>query len=269
MPRARVGDLELFHDVDGVGDPVLLLGGLGGDHHLWDLARADLRRRHRLVLLDNRDAGASEEALGPYSVQDMAGDALAVMDHIGSERFHVVGASMGGAIAQHLALLAPTRVATMVLVGTWGRTDAFLRAVLGAWRLMVERLSPPEFLAALSPWAFTHRFLESPAPEVVALQAALAERGILKSVPAYQRQLEACLAHDALGLLPLLRTPTLVLVGEDDILTPPRYARALAAAFARAEAVLVPATGHACMLETPKAVAERVLRFLARHPLDA
>src|SRR5262249_11503394 len=140
MPRARVGALELSYDVDGAGEPVLLLTGLGGDRHLWDLVRPDLRREFRLVLLDNRDAGASDETAGPYALPDMAGDALGVMDQLGIEQFHVVGASMGGAIAQHLALLAPTRVATLVLVGTWGRTDAFLRAVLESWRLMVERL---------------------------------------------------------------------------------------------------------------------------------
>ena len=82
---------------------------------------------------------------------------------------------------------------------------------------------------------------------------------------AYQRQVDACLAHDVLGVPPMLRTPTLVLVGEDDILTPPRYARALAASLAGAEVMLVPASGHACFLETPKAVADRVLAFLGRQ----
>ena len=269
MPRARIDELELFYETDGAGEPVLLLMGLGGEHHAWDLQREDLARRHRLVLLDNRDAGASDEARGPYGTADMAADALGLMDHLAIERFHVVGASMGGAIAQHLALLAPARVASMVLASTWGRTDAILAVILGSWRLMAERLGPEEFLRAQSPWAFTYRFLQSPPAEVVALQARFRERGALKSVAAYQRQVDACLAHDALGLLPLLRTPTLVLVAEDDILTPPRYGRAVGAALARAEVTILPATGHACFLETPKAFTQRVLGFLARHPLSA
>jgi pimeloyl-ACP methyl ester carboxylesterase len=243
--------------------------GLGGEHHAWDLQRAELARHHRLVLLDNRDAGASDEARAPYGLAEMAADALGLMDHLGIERFHVVGASMGGAIAQHLALQAPTRAATLVLASTWGRTDAFLATVFTTWRRMVERFSAEEFLAAQAPWAFTHRFLHSPTPEVVALQAGQRERGPLKSVAAYQRQVDACLGHDTLGLLVLLQTPTLVLVGEEDILTPPRYARAVAAALGRAEVGMLPAAGHACFLETPKAFTERVLRFLARHPLPA
>jgi pimeloyl-ACP methyl ester carboxylesterase len=166
-----------------------------------------------------------------------------------------------------MALQAPSRVASMTLVSTWARTDAFLRAVFAGWRLLAERLAPAELLAVLAPWAFTHRFLESPSPEVVALQESFRERAAQKSVAAYQRQVDACLGHDTLGLLPVLRTPSLVLVGEEDILTPPRFGRALAAALPRAEAVIVPASGHACFLETPKPFVERVTRFLARHPI--
>ena len=269
MPCARIGELELHYEEDGAGEPLVLLMGLGGDHHGWDLVRPELARRHRLVLIDNRDAGASDEARAPYALADMAADTLALADRLALERFHVVGASMGGAIAQQLALQAPTRVATLGLVSTWGRTDAFLRAILGGWRLLAERLAPDELLRTLGPWAFTYRFLEAPAPEVVALQAALRERGAIRSVAAYQRQVDACLAHDTLDVLPMLRTPVLVLVGEDDILTPPRYGRALAATLPRGEVMVVPASGHACFLETPKAVAERLLRFLARHPVAA
>jgi pimeloyl-ACP methyl ester carboxylesterase len=269
MPRARVGALELFYETEGSGDPVLLLMGLGGDHHGWALQRRDLARGHRLVLLDNRDAGTSDEAPGPYALSDMAADALGVMDGLGIERFHVVGASMGGAIAQHLALSAPTRVATLVLASTWGRTDAFLAAILRGWRRLVEQLTPEEFLTVQAPWVFTHRFFAAPPPEVLALQAELRQRGGIRSVPAYQRQVDACLGHDILDLIPMLRTPTLVLAGEDDILTAPRYARAIAAALISAEVMLVPAGGHACFLENSRPFTERVLRFLARHPIKS
>ena len=151
MPRVRVGDIELAYEVDGAGEPLLLLMGLGGDRQGWDLMRPDLARRHRLVLLDNRDAGESDEACGAYGLADMAGDALAVMDHLGIDRFHLAGASMGGAIAQHLALQAPSRIASLVLACTWGRTDGFLAAILEAWRAQVERLEAEAFVAGVMP----------------------------------------------------------------------------------------------------------------------
>jgi len=270
MPRLRVGELELAVETEGTGEPLLLLMGLGGDRQGWDLTRADLARRHRLVLLDNRDAGESDEAPASYGLGDMATDALGVLDQLGIERFHVLGASMGGAIAQHLALQAPTRVASLVLASTWGRTDGFLASILSTWRLQVERLAPEEFLTGQMPWAFTYRSFQEPSPELMAFQEARRARGaLLRSVAAYRRQIDACLAHDVLGLLPLLRTPTLLLVGEDDILTPPRYARAVAASLAGSEVLMLPATGHACFLETPKLFADRALRFLARQRLSA
>jgi len=268
MPRLRVGELELAYEVDGAGEPLLLLMGLGGDRPGWDLVRPELARRHRLVLLDNRDAGESDEARGPYGLPDMAADALALMDHLGIERFHLLGASMGGAIAQHLTLQAPARVASLVLAATWGRTDGFLTAILGSWRMQVERLDPEIFLLGVMPWAFTHRALQQPSRELLAFQEARRARGaLLRSVAAYQRQVDACLAHDILGVLPMLRTPTLILVGEDDILTPARYARAIAASLVGAEVSVVPASGHACFLETPKPFTDRVLRFLAHHKI--
>jgi len=269
MPRLRVGDIDLAYEVCGEGTPLLLVMGLGGDRQGWELVRPELARRYRLVLVDNRDAGESSEAGTAYGLGDMAADALAVMDHLGIERFHVLGASMGGAIAQHLALQAPVRVASLVLASTWGRTDAFLAAVLGSWRAQVEKLAPEVFLAGVMPWAFTYRALQAPSRELAAFQEARAQGPLLKSVAAYQRQIDACLAHDVLDVLPLLRTPALLMVGEDDILTPPRYARAVAASLASAEVTLVPASGHACFLETPKAFSDRVLRFLGRLRLAA
>jgi pimeloyl-ACP methyl ester carboxylesterase len=264
MPHAGAGGLRLFYETHGEGEPLLLLPGLGADHRLFDLQRETLARQHRLILVDNRDAGASDEARAPYGIADMAQDALAVADHAGAGRFHLLGVSMGGAIAQQVALQAPDRVVSLVLASTWGRTDAFLRAVLEGWRLMIARLPPDDFLAGQAPWLFSARFLASPAPEVVALQRAMRERGWPLSVAAFERQLGACMGHDVLAVLAILQTPTLVLVGEEDILTPARYGRALAAMLARAELGLLPGAGHASLLESPKPFAERVLRFLAR-----
>lgn len=265
MPHASIGGLRLFYDTDGEGEPLLLLPGLGDDHHLFDLHREALGRHHRLILVDNRDAGASDEAGTPYGTAEMAQDALAIVDRSGVGRFHVLGVSMGGAIAQQVALHAPDRVASLVLVSTWGRTDAFLRAVFEGWRLMISRLTPEEFLAAQAPWIVSPRFVAAPTPELVAFEAGMRERGWPRSVAAFERQVLACIAHDALAVLAILQTPTLVLTGEEDILTPPRYGRALAAMLGRAELSLLTGVGHTCLLESPKPFAERVLRFLARH----
>jgi len=265
MERVGRGDVEIAFELDGQGEPLVLLMGLGGDHHAWDLLRPLLRRRHQLVLIDNRDAGLSSEASGGYGLGDMAADVLAVVDRLGMDRFHVLGASMGGAIAQHLALAAPQRIASMMLLGTWVRTDAFLRAVLGSWRALVERVPAELFVTQQLPWLYGPRSLQDPPAEVVAWQEQARARGLIKSPGAIGRQIDACLAHDLADVLIMLRTPTLVMVGEDDILVPARHARHVVSCLFTAEYQAIPAAGHAAFLETPKAVAERVLRMTERH----
>src|SRR3989442_3563803 len=102
MACVRVGELELFYDTDGAGEPVLLLMGLGGEHHAWDLVRPDLARRYRLVLVDNRDAGASSEARGAYTLDDMAGAAPPATDALASESLPHVRAAPAAAVSHTL-----------------------------------------------------------------------------------------------------------------------------------------------------------------------
>jgi pimeloyl-ACP methyl ester carboxylesterase len=267
MERVARGDVELAYEVEGQGEPLVLVMGLGGDHHAWDLVRPLVRRTHRLVLIDNRDAGASSEAAAGYTLADMAADVLAVVDRVGLDRFHLLGASMGGAIAQHVALAAPQRVASMMLLGTWARTDGSLRAILGAWRALVAAVPAELFVVQQLPWLFGPRTLQDPPADVTAWQEAARARGLVKSVGAMQRQIDACLAHDLADVLIMLRTPTLVLVGEDDILVPPRHSRHVVSCLFTAEYQALAAAGHAAFLETPKALAERVLRFTERSAL--
>ena len=159
-------------------------------------------------MIDNRDAGASSEAPRGYALADMAADALAVVDHLGLERFHVLGASMGGAIAQHLALAAPQRVASMVLLGTWARTDGFLRAILAPWRALVACVPAELFVLQQMPWVYGPRTLQDPPAELLAWQEQARARGLIKSPGAIQRQIDACLGHDLADVLIMLRTPT-------------------------------------------------------------
>jgi pimeloyl-ACP methyl ester carboxylesterase len=117
------------------------------------------------------------------------------------------------------------------------------------------------------PWLYGPRCLQDPPADLLGWQEQARARGLLKSPAAFQRQADACLAHDLADLLIMLRTPTLALTGEDDILTPPRHARHVVSCLFTAEYQAIPAAGHAAFLETPKAVAERVLRMTERHAL--
>src|SRR5262245_46017672 len=129
MPYASAGGLRLSYETDGAGAPLLPIPGLGDDHHVFGPLRQAAKGQHRLIPADNGAAGVSAEAPAPYGTAEMAQDALAVVEQLGVGRFHVLGVSLGGAVAQQVALQAPDRVASLVLVSAWGRTDPFLRAV--------------------------------------------------------------------------------------------------------------------------------------------
>ena len=122
MPDAKIGDIQIHYEEYGEGPPLIMILGLGQDTATWEFQVSDLSEHFRLILLDNRDSGRSSSSPESYTTETMAGDILGLMDHLGMARAHVLGTSMGGMIAQQVALMAPERVISLVLVSTasWG-----------------------------------------------------------------------------------------------------------------------------------------------------
>ena len=122
MPKATIGDLELYYEEHGSGEPLIMVLGLGQDVATWGLQIEALSKHLRLIVFDNRDAGRSSRCPDNYTTQSMARDILYLMDHLGIERTHLLGTSMGGMIAQNVALMAPERLKSLILVSTtsWG-----------------------------------------------------------------------------------------------------------------------------------------------------
>jgi pimeloyl-ACP methyl ester carboxylesterase len=108
----------IYHEAYGSGDPLILLLGLGQDTATWGLQVPEFSGTHRVIVMDNRDSGKSYRSVGPYATVDMAEDALRLMDRLAIDRSHVLGVSMGGMIAQHMALRAPERIRGLVLAST-------------------------------------------------------------------------------------------------------------------------------------------------------
>ena len=122
MPKATIGDLELYYEEHGQGKPLIMVLGLGQDIATWGYQIAELSKHVRLIVFDNRDSGKSSRCADDYTTESMARDILGLMDHLGIERTHLLGTSMGGMIAQHVALMAPERLNSLILAGTtsWG-----------------------------------------------------------------------------------------------------------------------------------------------------
>lgn len=193
---------------------------------------------------------------------DLAADAAVVVDALGLGACHVLGFSLGGATAMEFALARPELVRSLVLLSTWGRSDRFFRHQMRNWQA-VRRATlgdEPAFLTALNPWMFSPRTLED-APRLRAIGAGWLEEP-LQEPEAFIRQTQADAAHDALDRLPGIGVPALVIVGEDDLCTPPRYAIELVHALPDARLVLVPDAGHCAIFEQPDTVHAAIRTFL-------
>jgi pimeloyl-ACP methyl ester carboxylesterase len=265
MPRVTVNGIELNYVEAGTGDPVLMIMGFGGDHQAWAFQVPALSERHRVITFDNRGAGQSSVPDEPYSTRAMAGDAVGVLDALGIERAHVIGVSMGGMIAQEVALSHPGRVRSLQLHCTYARPDRYFQALMEAWRVVRAKATMEEWMRAVAVWLFSPRtYAERPELVETVIQTALANPHPF-TLTGFLRQGEAVRGHDALDRLPTLGCPTLVSVGEDDILVPPRFARELTAAIPGAELRLIEHGGHVYFWECAEAFNTMCLDFLAAH----
>jgi pimeloyl-ACP methyl ester carboxylesterase len=264
MPLAAVDGIDLYYEDTGSGPPLLLIAGLSGNTLGWAMLLPALAQYFRVIAFDNRGAGRSSTPPGPYTTREMADDAAALLDHLGIERAHVIGLSLGGMIAQELALAHPERVDHLVLYATYARPrpaihDPWLRN----WVEACERGTTPDQLATLLlPWFLTPAFMAQPDQVEAAIGEWVADP---YPAPAHgvAAQAAACLSHDTLSRLGQVAPPTLVLVGAEDIVTPVSCAQELTEGIPGARLHVLERGGHTPDVEYPEAVAEALLAFLA------
>ncbi len=263
MPDARSGDVRLHYESDGEGPPVLLIMGLGMNATGWWRTVPVLAERLRVISFDNRGVGRSDRPEGPYSIAQMAADALAVLDAASEKSAHVYGISLGGMIAQEVALTAPERVRSLVLGATTAGGDRAEPIAPATLAFMQKRgeLTAEEAVWASVPYNYAPRTRREAAQRI----AEDIERRLLHPIEAepYKAQLAAATGHDAGDRLRSVDTPTLVIHGEEDALVPPGNGRVLADLIPDAQLELLPDAAH--LYPTDEPAADRaVLDFLTR-----
>jgi pimeloyl-ACP methyl ester carboxylesterase len=265
MPKVNVNGVELNYVETGSGDPLLLIMGFGGDHQAWAFQMPVLSERYRVIAFDNRGAGQSSVPDLPYTTRMMADDAVGLLDALGVERAHVLGVSMGGMIAQEIALNHPHRVRSLQLHCTYARPDRYMLALMQTWRAIRAQATVEEWLRTVSLWLFSPRTFQT-RPELV---DAVVQMGLANPYPfsmtGFVRQGDAVRGHDALERLPAVACPTLVSVGTDDILIPPRFAREIAAAIPGAELRTIDDAAHVYFWERADVFNAMCVDFLTRH----
>ena len=218
MPHAEVNGLSLFYRIDGddAAPAVLLITGLGGDQRQWAEIASTLSASFRVILFDNRDSGRSSRAEEPYAILDMARDAACLLESLGVERAHVVGHSMGGAIAQELAISFPSVVDRLALLGTYDAPDPRGSSLLRGFASLRRDMPRDEYTRLMLPWSFT--YLEYEQPDFIDwLVQVVMDDPLYQEADAYERQVEAAIAFDSRERLHGISSPTLLVFGEDDV----------------------------------------------------
>jgi pimeloyl-ACP methyl ester carboxylesterase len=264
MPYAIINKIRMHYEVSGQGAPVLLINGLSAPAVNWALQAKALAPHFQVITFDNRGVGETDLPPEPvYTTGQLADDAAAILRHLKIPRAHVVGASMGGTIAQELALRHPRLVRSLTLLCTWAEGDARFLHTIEAWVSLAYRVPIEErYRYVLYPWIFSPEFLAKKENVEQAFQRSIAYPHQTKA-EAIERQARGILAWNGTRAkrLGAIRVPTLVLVGKDDILTPPAFAKALAKKMRRARLAVLPG-GHGFFLEQADLVNQAILRFL-------
>ena len=259
-----INGARLWVHEQGQGPPVLLIGGLSDPAEAWQEQIDAFASRYRVIAPDNRGAGRSPLPSDGVSIQAMAEDAAALLRALGVESAHVAGFSMGGAVAQELALRNPELVRSLVLNGTWTRPDAYLRRMFDAWITSArDASSARELLEAFFLWVYSPRAHADGTVERYIEETLV--NPLAQTPEAFFATARACRDWPgAAGLLAAVEAPALVIVGDQDINCPPRHAREIASLLPKADLVVMPGEAHQPFQESPETWNEIVSGFWAR-----
>ncbi|CDN16245.1 lipolytic enzyme [Richelia intracellularis] len=251
----------MFYNISGTGQPLLLLAGFACDHSYWSLIMPHLTKKYQVIRVDNRGIGRSSLPRQPYIIEDLAGDVATLLEHLQIREISVIGHSMGGQIAQALALSYSEKVQNLILLSSWTKANSIFHTIIETWGELPNVLDWQQYQKVILPWIFTDQFLSSSQAMNQILKMTVnypfrpTPKGLL-----YQSQ--AILNSDTSESVSLISCPTLVMVGRQDILTPMAFSQHLVQLIPQAELGIIDNSGHGFLIESTHAVAINILNFL-------
>ena len=261
---ARIGRYDIFHVDEGSGFPILLIHGLAGDHTAWLPQIAVWKDRYRVIGVDTRGAGRSTQIDEPLTLADLADDYIGLLAHLGVDKCHVVGRSLGGAIGQLITLRAPERVQSLTMLASGAKFDPVGCRILDNVREVLEwRQSWADHARHSSQYFVSRRFFNDNPEKMAAIEKLIA--GSDRKIACYSRQSHAIKTHDVLDRLGEIKCPVLVMSGDEDMICSPQCQRWMLDRLAHAEWVEFKGAAHFFMMEQPEAFMTHVGAFLAKH----
>ena len=267
MPFAKVSDISIYYETYGskANSSLVLVMGMGATKLEWEIERVKrLARKHYVIIFDNRGSGQSDMPDAPYSMALFAADTVGLMDALDIDKAHIFGVSMGGMIAQHIALDYPERVLSLITGCATAGGKHVVPSSREATRALLKAKSNDRAKDIRDRWSimYTPAFVEA---ERELLENLLQLKLAYPEQPryAFERQFGAILnTHNTFERLPELQMPVLVQTGLDDIVVPPGNAHLLAEQIPQAKLIEYPNAGHFYFLETGFKAVDDVLAFL-------
>jgi pimeloyl-ACP methyl ester carboxylesterase len=266
MAKVDVDGLTINYEVQGEGDPLLLIPYLSADHACYAFQLPAYTEHFSCIALDLPGTGESDKPPGPYSTDTYADQVSAFMGAIGVERAHVAGVSLGAAVGMHLATRHPERVRSLSLHSAWDVSDAYVRVIVDMWRELASSVPAVADMVidGILPLCFTpEAYVER--PEFIAAIADFVRSRPPQPLEAFMAQSDAALNHDASAVIGGIGVPTLITVGAHDLVCSPRFANRMNTAIAGSELVVFDDLSHGALHEDPETFNRATLDFLLRQ----
>jgi pimeloyl-ACP methyl ester carboxylesterase len=266
MPQVEVDGLTINYDVQGEGEPLLLIPYTAADHACYAFQLPAYTEHFSCIAIDLPGSGESDKPAGPYTTERYADQAAAFLGAIGIGQAHVAGMSLGAAVGIHLAARHPGRVRSLSLHSGWDATDAYLKIVVEQWRALASTLPSVAdvVIRGIFPWCFTpEMYVER--PEFVDTLVAFVRGRPAQPADAFLAQTDAVIAHDASAVLSAIEVPTLITCGARDLVCSTRFADSLKSGISGSELVVFDHLSHAGLHEDAETFNRATLDFLLRQ----
>lgn len=267
MPKIKVNDINMYYEVHGQGEPLVMIAGFSADHFTWLPVVELLKSSYQIILLDNRGAGQTDVPDEPYTIQQMADDVMMLCHGLGINKANFIGSSMGGFILQQLAHDYPGLVKSAIIANSAITIDSVFHLYVAAqYELMQANAPKPALLKASSCWAFSYQFLTQPR-----MMDQLVELNMQNPFPfsmqGYAGQYAALGAFNSRAFAPAIRVPVMVVGADQDLIFSERTTRELASHIPGAIYRLFDECGHLPMIEYPEKFSALVKDFIAKIPV--
>jgi 3-oxoadipate enol-lactonase len=261
MAIAKINDIECYYEVHGSGRPLLLIEGLSSDSQTWQLVLDRLKEHFKVIIFDNRGVGRTKDSGKPFDIAIMAKDAVMLLEHLGIEDADVLGHSMGGYIAQEIAITYPAKVKKLILQSTATHTSERNKLLfLDLVEIYENDASYEALLKEFMVWILTPEYFNDKQKTKQFIEYAM-NYSYRQTPEDFKRQVEAYLGYSSLNRADNIQAETLVISGKKDILITPEESNLLASKIQNATIKYIANAAHSIQVEAPEELADEICAF--------